>query len=872
GGKDPLASPGVARQPDRAGDDLVQRRADHRQRIVRRGLPGERRRDGGDSGHQEGTAGQAVQESGAADHEAAGPRRAFEHSRAEALLLQSGEFSFDSGRELRLTAASLFAVSLRIFLPKASPRTEFDAIPRMRLPLTGCVCFYFNLLGLVLTFNLSSRKCPGREAGGTLPEPRPRVRPRDGILYIPPSPEVEDTASPALRQTLHVPTIACPVPHPLPRDMSPRHQAAEPPRQPREPAAQALRLRERQGPRPGRAQRQLHLQQVLQGARAHLRQHRLLHEHRRLERGVRRRRAPARPAPLPRRLGRRPARRDHQGPRHPHEGGDMQHELELHRVQIPADQGLPVEEGFPVEDARGRHGLHSEHARVRSGEEGPSARGVRPRLLRRAQGRADEAPERQRPPPLFDFTGHELASSPELLAKAEGGQGAVFANRLGFNCWGGQKVSASDAEVLYYEQWQKVSLRVSELRAGRDRESRVAESPQNSDGPPPAVRRRRARRDRRRPPPPPLGAVRSPVVRRRRRRRRAGALHLLRPLGTLLHPSPRGRRPGPPRGHPPVPRRDDDGTPGRPARRRRRHARLRPAGRARGRRGGEAVPPPEPEQHRAVERVRALPQVRHEGQPRDAGVHRVQVAGPREGDAVRRAEHRGARPHRAGGQPVRPGRRGGADPRTEPGRRGRPTAGRAGGAEEVQGRGPRGEAGRRGGQVRQDLRGGGDTHHGRPGLGHGVRHGGGRPGPGRGRGGRGERRDGEQGRHVRAGDGREGARGAGVRRRRVVQVHQALPAEQQGPARERRDGGGTGGCTTLRFADTLSWSASGAGDGDDGGKNDGLGEHVVDLPGSVTIENPPVDFTPAKYITLLFTDLGVLTPSAVSDELIRLYQ
>lgn len=33
-----------------------------------------------------------------------------------------------------------------------------------------------------------------------------------------------------------------------------------------------------------------------------------------------------------------------------------------------------------------------------------------------------------------------------------------------------------------------------------------------------------------------------------------------------------------------------------------------------------------------------------------------------------------------------------------------------------------------------------------------------------------------------------------------------------------------------------------------------------------------VDFTPAKYITLLFTDLGVLTPAAVSDELIRLYQ
>jgi translation initiation factor eIF-2B subunit alpha len=46
----------------------------------------------------------------------------------------------------------------------------------------------------------------------------------------------------------------------------------------------------------------------------------------------------------------------------------------------------------------------------------------------------------------------------------------------------------------------------------------------------------------------------------------------------------------------------------------------------------------------------------------------------------------------------------------------------------------------------------------------------------------------------------------------------------------------------------------------------------IDLPQNVKVENPPCDFTPAKFITLLFTDLGVLTPSAVSDELIRLYQ
>lgn len=45
-----------------------------------------------------------------------------------------------------------------------------------------------------------------------------------------------------------------------------------------------------------------------------------------------------------------------------------------------------------------------------------------------------------------------------------------------------------------------------------------------------------------------------------------------------------------------------------------------------------------------------------------------------------------------------------------------------------------------------------------------------------------------------------------------------------------------------------------------------------ELGQDLTIDLPNVDFTPARYITLLFTDLGVLTPAAVSDELIRLYQ
>lgn len=44
-----------------------------------------------------------------------------------------------------------------------------------------------------------------------------------------------------------------------------------------------------------------------------------------------------------------------------------------------------------------------------------------------------------------------------------------------------------------------------------------------------------------------------------------------------------------------------------------------------------------------------------------------------------------------------------------------------------------------------------------------------------------------------------------------------------------------------------------------------------DLEG-VDNKGPSIDYTPPSYVSLLFTDLGVLTPSAVSDELIRLYQ
>jgi len=36
-------------------------------------------------------------------------------------------------------------------------------------------------------------------------------------------------------------------------------------------------------------------------------------------------------------------------------------------------------------------------------------------------------------------------------------------------------------------------------------------------------------------------------------------------------------------------------------------------------------------------------------------------------------------------------------------------------------------------------------------------------------------------------------------------------------------------------------------------------------------EHPEADLTPARFVTLLITDLGALTPPAVSHHLIKLY-
>ncbi|KQJ86673.1 hypothetical protein BRADI_4g07040v3 [Brachypodium distachyon] len=45
----------------------------------------------------------------------------------------------------------------------------------------------------------------------------------------------------------------------------------------------------------------------------------------------------------------------------------------------------------------------------------------------------------------------------------------------------------------------------------------------------------------------------------------------------------------------------------------------------------------------------------------------------------------------------------------------------------------------------------------------------------------------------------------------------------------------------------------------------------VPIPAGVEVETSARDYTPPQYLTLLLTDLGVLTPSVVSDELIQLY-
>lgn len=95
----------------------------------------------------------------------------------------------------------------------------------------------------------------------------------------------------------------------------------------------------------GRAERVVHLLAVLPCAGAHLRVDQLHHVDRHLVGGLRGGGAAAGPPALPGGLGRGPAGGDHQGAGHAHAGGDPGHEPQLHRVQVPPDQGPPLEQG-----------------------------------------------------------------------------------------------------------------------------------------------------------------------------------------------------------------------------------------------------------------------------------------------------------------------------------------------------------------------------------------------------------------------------------------------------------------------------------------------------------------------------------------------
>lgn len=41
--------------------------------------------------------------------------------------------------------------------------------------------------------------------------------------------------------------------------------------------------------------------------------------------------------------------------------------------------------------------------------------------------------------------------------------------------------------------------------------------------------------------------------------------------------------------------------------------------------------------------------------------------------------------------------------------------------------------------------------------------------------------------------------------------------------------------------------------------------------GELEIDKAEVDYTPPEFISLLFTDIGIFTPAAVSDELLQFF-
>ena len=68
-------------------------------------------------------------------------------------------------------------------------------------------------------------------------------------------------------------------------------------------------------------------------------------------------------------------------------------------------------------------------------------------------------------------------------------------------------------------------------------------------------------------------------------------------------------------------------------------------------------------------------------------------------------------------------------------------------------------------------------------------------------------------------------------------------------------------------------TANHKGTGHEEEKGEGLGkkEGAAKKGKEVVVVCPRFDYTPPHLLSLLFTDLGVLTPAAVSDQLIQLY-
>lgn len=76
--------------------------------------------------------------------------------------------------------------------------------------------------------------------------------------------------------------------------------------------------------------------------------------------------------------------------------------------------------------------------------------------------------------------------------------------------------------------------------------------------------------------------------------------------------------------------------------------------------------------------------------------------------------------------------------------------------------------------------------------------------------------------------------------------------------------------STLKFVDD-SFNESFQSEREDETQESYESNPVASATFSGVTKSPALDYTPPEYISLLFTNAGILTPSGVSDELIKLY-